>query len=397
MSIQQNSQSGMKDTKLEKMGRRRFIEVASALGISGTALRLGTQEGLAAATNDPSEEVPYVRKMKVLRDDDGYPKGREPVYGSISRDRWIDIETTNKAQRKITEQLQREFPGSPSVHASVTGMAQSPTGRGILVQYYIQQNVDGSVESPSASREEIRSKLPDKVTASVARDGWKAERTGIPVLVTEEVDKKPRSYKHNWEDPPAGCVVSGGTANGSYWYDGNYHLITAGHVVGDINKDWGNPTDSENDGYVVDKVNDRGSNRDYALLAAYQNNIQAALRNDSDANPQTDLRIASTVTDQEIDYEFCNTEKPMSYQGKETGRVETYVRSFSTNDKSSNTDQTLQVEQDVINGDSGGIFFHKDPDYDQIDVMGVIYDTSYYGTIGNTAESVENYFGGYYA
>lgn len=384
----------MKDYNLGKMGRRRFVKVATALGISAESLRLGTQEGLARSMDQPSKEVSYVKKMRVKRDEDGMPIGREPVYDSIPRDEHIDIETASSLSGRISELIDQKFPNSPTVTSMIGKTDQSPTGFGVFVAYAEQIDEDGVVHTPAASREEIQNELPDKAEASVSNGRWQATRKDIPVILTEKTVERPMSgYEYNWDDVPGGAVVNGGTANATYYYDSEYHLITAAHVVGDVKSDWGNPDASENDGYVRKKVNTLY--RDYALLRFYQDNFQAAIRNDSTSNPSTDLRVSSSITDDGIRKYYLNTENPVTMQGSTTGRRTTYVRFLDEHNSDNNI---IHVENTPQQGDSGGIIFHEQDDYDQADIMGVIsHSSSKSGTKGNTAESVENRWEGFFA
>lgn len=381
------------DEDLTKMGRRRFTKVASALGISATSLRFGTQEGLAEAMDRPKDEVSYVSRMKVIEDEDGTPIGREPIYDTIPRDEWVDLETTTEVQRQVTSQLERQFPDSPSLHASITAMDDSPTGFGVVVQYAERHKADGTVLTPAASREAVESALPDTLDATAGKDKWTQKRSDIPVVVTEKVIEK-QCYSHDWTDIPGACDLNGGTANGTFYHNDEYHLITAGHVVDAPKSDWGNPDKADSDGYVLDKVDQ--SNRDYALLRTYSNNANPMIRNDSSTNPDTDYYIYGAYTDDTIRNDFLNTGRTAKYQGRVTGRVSTEVVAWSDNDTSLNTDQSFQVQQDAQGGDSGGVIFDIDSDDNGVWMMGVIFDYGYYGARCNSAESVENNYSGYY-
>jgi hypothetical protein len=387
----------MDSNKLDKIGRRRFMKVASTLGISATSLRLGTQEGLVQAMDDPKQEVSYVSRMRVITDQDGNPIGREPEYSTIARDKWVDLETTTKAQEQITNRLHRTFPNSPTLHASITPSDESPTGHEVTVYYAAKEMADGTVVEPQVSRQQVQGTLPNKMTATVGKNQWSAERSGIPVRVTERVvERQTSGYTgYDWAEIPGGCKINGGTACSTFYHtnEDEYHLITAGHVVDSSPSDWGNPTKSDTDGWVIDKVNQ--ANKDYALLRTYSDNAKTMLRNDDGSNPDTDLQIYGGLTDDTIRNDFYGTRKEVKYQGRETGRVTTYVEDFSENTSSSD-DQTFQVTQSATSGDSGGIVFNLDSDGNGAWVMGVIMDYGYYGARCNTADSVEYAYPGYF-
>ena len=387
----------MKSKNLRDLNRREFIKVATAMGITASTLQLGTQSGLARSINDPKEEISYVAELKVQRNQSGEPVGREPVYRTIQREDWADVQATEKAMKRIHGQLEQEFADTSLLSVGMTRDSQSPTGLRVEVDYYIQHLSDGSTIQPTVNRADIVDTIPDNVSASVGKGDWKLTRSGIPVAVNKMGESRPLSYSHDWDDPPAGCAINAGTANGSYYYDSTTHLATAGHVVGEPQSEWGNPTKSKSEGYVVKKEKVKNEEyRDLALLRPYTADIQPVLRKDN--TPSTDLRVSGTVTDEDIKTYYLRTGKEMKYQGSETGRKTTTVKRWEEH-SNKDTDQVVHVEQDSIIGDSGGLFFKKDPDFQQMKVMGIIADSSTnYGTKGNSAESFENWVGsGYFA
>ena len=78
----------MDTSKLERMGRRRFIENLAGIGVSATTLQYLEQDELSDVTHDPEDEMPYVAALlNSGREDDGSVQ-REPVYETISREEW---------------------------------------------------------------------------------------------------------------------------------------------------------------------------------------------------------------------------------------------------------------------------------------------------------------------
>jgi len=99
----------MSREKLDKMSRRRFVKFATSLGIPTASLSLGTKEGLVQAMDRPSDEVSYVSRMHVQRDEEGNPIGRKPVYETFPRDAWIDMNATYDAGNRISKRIERKL------------------------------------------------------------------------------------------------------------------------------------------------------------------------------------------------------------------------------------------------------------------------------------------------
>lgn len=102
------------------VGNRRFLNVASAMGVSVTSLALGSQNGLASAVDDLQSEVPYVSWMGIVRNDEKEPIGREPHYKTIDREEWTALQTTKKAASRINQKLESRFRDSDFIEAGYT-------------------------------------------------------------------------------------------------------------------------------------------------------------------------------------------------------------------------------------------------------------------------------------
>ncbi|MFC4406889.1 hypothetical protein [Haloarchaeobius iranensis] len=393
------------------------MKVASAIGISTSCLRFGTQEGLVSAMGDPSEEVSYVERLRVVEDDDGNPIRREPIYNSISRDEWIRVETASEAQSRIYRLLRQEFPRSPELNAHKVESDQSPIGYEIVVRYPVASDSGGSEVTPHASAQSVAEALPNTLEITVGRDEWAATRKGIPVRFSRtqveraaqtecgDNDDTPPSYIHDWSDIPAGCCVWGwpdgdpGTANGTFYHHkyGEYCLIAAGHCVqapeaGEPNPSWGNPDLDSPDGYVLDKIDT--TDRDYALLRTYSQNTQRRIRHPSTTT--TDYDIYGSITDQGIQNTYEATGETVYAQGNVLERVSSQITEYDENNGGGT--QQIKFTADVECGDSGGLIFAESEDGYGAYILGIINQFYYQNgvDIGNTAEAVENTYNGFY-
>lgn len=133
----------MNRENLDKMSRRRFIKFATTLGIPTASLSLGTKKGLVQAMDRPSDEVSYVSRMHVQRDDEGNPIGRKPVYETFPRDAWIDMNATYDAGERITKRVEKKLQSMDSCSVLVESTDQSPTGAHIVVTLETNTTPDG--------------------------------------------------------------------------------------------------------------------------------------------------------------------------------------------------------------------------------------------------------------
>lgn len=402
------------------MGRRRFMKVASAIGISASSLRLGSQDGLVSAMGNPRNEVSYVSRMEVVEDDDGTPIAREPVYKTCPRDIWVDIKTSVAAQNQVSQIVNRRF-NSDNLEVTMAKNRNSPTGYVINVEYCVTNLPDGSTEEPQASFETVQDTLPSTVGATVGQDQWRASRDSIPVHLnrsrkeqlqgsgdaeyapSNDCDSNPVNYSHDWSNIPAGCALTGypaggsATANGTFWHwdYSEYCLITVGHTVKDPDSTyatWGNPDKSSIDGYVLDKVEELP--RDYALLRTHDGDTQQRIRSGGN-NPTTDFDVLGGVTDDEIQTEYLENQSQIKLQGHTSGRLSTFAVEWEGLPSETGFSRVI-VDEEVCTGDSGGLIFDETDDGIGANILGMIARDDVGQTRCITAESIENAYNGFY-
>lgn len=230
----------MGSNKLERMSKRRFLKVASAMGVSAASLHYGTQKAIAEANDD--NYIPYVRALKgeKLEDKDVWV-ARDPVYGKIHRDEWEVKWTADDAAERIQSKINGHFTSDKELLSSGwRAMDESPSGYGVEVYYQEIEKMGGGVNSPNHDIEEVREKLPDAQVGTVAEDKYRAKRE-VPVVVNRSNQKEVGCLSDtNWKDPlPGGTGMNSdgggiGTFAGAYWpwdYD-ERGMIASGHVCG---------------------------------------------------------------------------------------------------------------------------------------------------------------------
>jgi hypothetical protein len=402
------------------------LNVAAGIGFSATALSYGNQEGLVSALGDPNNEVSYVKKIKVLRDEQGNPVGQEPIYGTIQREKWVDDQSELQAKQQISKRLQALGLDDDQIVISTRESSESPIGTEIVVTYTQKEDPDGNLGTPDVPISNLKRKLPDHTSARIGRGRWEEQRQNIPVVVEERTvsvtstdDQKlsststttssscgefrPSTYKNNWEQIPGGCAMTGykdadpvGSACCTFNHpsSNDYYLVTAGHVVrapSANNTDWGNPDKASSDGYTYAKI--LKQDRDYALVKAYQGNINNRLRNPNSMT--TDYDFYGIITDDMIQSEYARGTETCMFQGHMSGRMESDVDEVVPN-STANNDQQIRMMKNVSDGDSGGIIY--DPSGGGVFVMGLI--NKFWcgkGDGGNTGQALENTFSGYIA
>lgn len=387
------------------VGRRRFLNVASAMGVSATSLALGSQEGIASAVDDPQEEVPYVSWMNIVRNNEMEPIGREPHYKTIDREEWADLKTTKKAASLINKKLKSRFRDSDFIKAGYTQSDASPTGFAVEVVYKTKVYRDGQTSSPETPLDDVKEVVPSTMGAKVGKNQWKERREGIPVNVESRTEKQ-AGYEDDWEQIPAACAINDDAdpefppaSSTAYFYgfdNDTYYLMTAGHVAGDSSESWGNPDKSNDDGIVHRSYNSRTRpDRDYALLYPYSSTgIEYKIREPDQKS--VDYRIDGSYTDEGIEQHLIAGNKDVTFQGATTGRTTTNVIDFHENREDSNIDQYVETAYQAEDGDSGGIVFRDIGDDDGVKIVGTIMSYGPNGSEVQTAEAMENGYNGFF-
>lgn len=188
------------------MGRRRLIKGMASLGVTGAALANISKTALADSDIDLDNEVPVLRGWKHDNHEavveDGAAPIRSPIYTGVSRDEWIDVEST----RDAVVQLQAEFVGD-GIRVGAANITQGQTEKfGIELQYRVGETPQGNEVSPSISFQELQDRVPATVTGVAGRDTASERRVeGIPVTVRKSHPELHSKYDSKYRPLAGGC------------------------------------------------------------------------------------------------------------------------------------------------------------------------------------------------
>lgn len=382
------------DNKLSRMSRRRFLRVASAMGVSATCLAYGTQEGLVAAADE--NEVPYVALLK----DKGQPHEdsfeREPIYKSIPRDEYNVRYTADDAAQKAGQLILDEGWDAERLSPAWGAAEQTPHGFGVTVKYRTVHRASGETVTPKPSFDEVRSRLPNAISGEVEDGNGGTHQREVPVEVVRKTGRQVSDcqevtyYGPDQDSFPGGGPCKEGTEEGTFCAEfyssdaGSYGLITAGHVAQEGNtvqwlgEDVGVTQDSQ-DTIDIDWafVDDSLANNIYNDLVNGDNTARAEY-------------VKGIVTDSELKNDV-GTSTTYYTQGRTTCRT-----SGTLIDTGGLGTSYVTATPDVDSGDSGGPLFKLvDGDaYIAGDIIQQINSGS--DTKATTAETVENKANGFF-
>lgn len=402
--------------KLERMGRRRFIETMVGCGASVAAVSVLSQPAAAQLIDTPGPQVPrlagWIRpdrfedvsieaealevtgdELRPLGDSrrsrgrgssrnaDDQPS-RLPVFYTISRSAWKRVESAHNARRQLRRQLdQQELPGAVWVRSAGDdhSLVVTVTERAI------------SDHPTLHSRAEMESALPTSVPGSVPIRGRRhATHTDHPVAVElidsadspsangvtpADIDPTDLYYRSDWDPAPVGAtinyvtdlhdeVVGWGTSGFVVEDNGTAKLVTAGHNVDDIVEErvWAKKQAewAAGEDFLVEEVVTRNVGAadpmDCGLLQPTQVGVTSNLARD---NGGTGVRIHGGLGDDGIkDLEAgIGFRDSLFQQGAATGRSECEITKVGAN-YAFETDLVGSVDVQV--GDSGGPIVYED-------------------------------------
>ena len=204
--------------KLDRMGRRRFLNTLGKFGVSATSLNYLTQDSVGQVVDDLEEEVPYVEFLRHTNHEKigpGTIPKREPVWDTIPREKWVRVRSAHNAAQSLNERLTRKF-GSPWISAAVTSRNGDSYQKEIVVKYTELEHANGEVSAPSVAFSKVEDALPNSVSGQV-KDGKNTRVIeGIPVRIeqfeiVESVSCPGDVYATEYDKIPGGCATEGGT------------------------------------------------------------------------------------------------------------------------------------------------------------------------------------------
>lgn len=354
--------------KLDRMGRRRFLNTLSGLGLSATTLSYITKDALAETTSDVTEEVPYVKLLRHTNPEEvreGAVPEREPVWDTIPREKWVRVEAAHDAARQLNDRLDRKFSTS-KIAAAVTSRNGDPYQKELSVKYTTVEHADGTVSSPSVSFTEVERVLPSTVSGQ-AGGGRNAETIeNIPVTITRQrkiEESCPGDvYNEDQEDMiPGGTRVgdsgSAGTTGTAATRDsdGLNVMVSCGHLLNNDSGHLHQPGDLKSD-EDLDVVNyDLSDSNDHGYAKAYDSEtFYRELASDAGGWKATDIK--GIVTWDTIKSHEGDSSYEVRKQGNRTGTTKGYI--VDTVEKSTG-EKNFWTNSDSGSGDSGGPHYRR--------------------------------------
>lgn len=354
-----------KSRKLSQMGRRRFLNTLTTLGVSGTAVAYMSQDTLAELTDDPTEEVPRLSTVEHVNHEavvkEGAPPEREPNYYTISRDEWAVVESAHDAKDKVNRLLS-SIPGTDGVTAGVTTITNNQSSEeAVVVKRTITKKRDGQTVSPTISEQKLRDELPASVSGTAGDGATAVTIEDIPVIVETETLSQRAYYDYNYRPVPGGPQIDDDNTDGwegtggtpAYNNDaGKYDLVTAGHILSGSDGDRIHQPDFalDDSNYIGprrdNKYNDPGTADPAFDAGVIDLDPDEKYQLADDDGTYRDRHIVGIVAEDEIRDNKGNTSYELHKQGNKTGInkgsiTEVYDVSYDTN-------------ADDGNGDSGG-------------------------------------------
>jgi len=378
--------------KLQRMGRRRFIENLAGIGVSTTTLSYLEQDDLSEITHDPEEEIPYIARWE--RVDENGPLGQNEVYKTIPRDEWERRETAIDVKDQVENKL-----GNTQANAYFTAMDDSETGFGVEV--LLEENSQVSIR-------ELENILPTEAKGSTPEEN-PAVRENIPIKIKEttstesSTDSSSDCYvENNYDEVPGGQMIyatlenddfeSYGTMMAPFYSDDHsWGVITSGHVVEGLNivgehywdkEPFADVKESKVDGFVDCGFAKQHSDQD----TTYQ---ITAPQNDGLA-----IQLVGTLSDEEIKNHVGDKNYEVAVQGRKSCRQYSHIT--GTGGESGVEAVALEDSLTTYDGDSGGPYFHQNPDNREEAYLiachtGVINDGR---PTGSTVETIQDELGG---
>ncbi|WP_435319840.1 hypothetical protein [Haloarchaeobius sp. TZWSO28] len=405
------------NVKAQLRGRRGFLKLLSGLGISTAAISNISQETLAKLDVDLDKEVPYIDRYRHTNRSEianGKAPKREPVYETIDRSKWSEIEGAHVAAQKINGQINSLRSNTAGPTLITTDVTTTSDGKAIRVMYqekqeYKQPDVTSDsgntpekeleIRSPEISLETLEQNLPSQVSASapVEKVDFRPETRTYPVFVestTVHNTDQCKRYHFNsghGHDIPAGCKMHGdgnGTLGTPANHDGlgDYVMVTAGHAFDSSSsmhqpkKGWWEHKDGVRHTYEYDN-----GNGDYALIKAPHDHDGWKLYHyrlaDGSGGFKDDVYISGTITWDSIKYHEGDSSWTVERQGARTG-----MESGSITGTHTNNGKFVKTDIAQGRGDSGGAVFKRYQNSDVESLYIVSINTKGYGSTGSNCK-----------
>lgn len=209
--------------KIGLMGRRRFLNFLSGLGLSSLSIQRLSQETVAKKTDDPKSEIPIPAGTRVKhphKHEEGLPNHPlevEEKTVTVSKDRWKHTQAARDADKKIRKFVNNRFDED---QISVRTECKTSFEREVVVSVttVVKEIVTNQEEigpdtppetktvevEPDVSPDTVATRLPNHVPGHT-QIGPNGETMKIPVRVVSEKSKLCKSFNERYRPVPGGC------------------------------------------------------------------------------------------------------------------------------------------------------------------------------------------------
>lgn len=384
------------DTKQSNsVNRRRFIQSAASVGVSGTVL----SNVFGKASADVQDHTSQVRILKGheytnLKEIDKHNAApvKEPVYSTIPRERWSRIVASFEARQRIQQQVDQITDLNIDVQVSTTEKNGKKQKR-IVVPYPVTEYPDGTVASPKIEYEDLKNSINREVTG-VAAQGTSHERKleNIPVSIEKGQEQLEVHFNSKYRPVPAGCQLQRLPRNkactiGMPKYsrsDNRWQFVTAGHCIRDnSDRKIHQPRNGGvNGSRIGTRLRYRNASDFDAGIISRRNGINKIMQLAKDDSLGYKYPIRGTMSKSWLQ-NLDDRSGYITFQGRTSGVVGGTVDRVG--------DTTFRTSSQSDGGDSGGPYYYIEGDGDAW--VGGIHRGSFGSqTIATIMVSIENYY-----
>jgi len=331
-----------------------------------------SKDVLAQVTDNPKKEVPRLKALVHTNHEEvenGKPPKREPIYYTIPRDKWVQVESTYDAANRIKQKV-RKITNSSLVRVGVTEKTTGHRSKPVVVVR--RDKLPNHSQQANISIEELSERLPATVDGNAGNKNVSEVVSDIEITFDER--ELATSATCSWDTPyynqdfsdnvPGGCQISSGgigTVCTPAQNDGTgaQQLLTCAHLFGENGEG--------------DAVNQSGTKIGNCAASVWRWNDKDSGDQDADASRAFDCATITPDSGVDVSYTFAEDDGTYSIesivgrtgwdlikdgftikrQGRTSGRQSGEVTTAFTN-------QTFETSAVSNDGDSGG------PHYDEV-------------------------------
>lgn len=194
------------DSNSEGESRRKVLRMVGGLGF--TTASLSKLSGMAQAVESTSDDrINIVVGYKHTNRDDlgnGVPPVRTPIYRTLPRKDWIDIEASYDAANRVSKRFSDD-----SLSFGIANNPESHTNLVVTANWNVTKSSDDEIRTkPDMSFEEFKDQVPATEDGVAKRQDISDERVGIPVRAKKNVRREQSYYSGQYRPVPGGCKAT---------------------------------------------------------------------------------------------------------------------------------------------------------------------------------------------